>query len=218
MTTTQPTPTPHKPGTIGYYRDHPEEMHPETSTGGSLLTPETFAYDYGIGDRDHARTHWSLGIMQYVVKALAGTKVAIVTDKSTGVTLVGVTLVDAFNGGPSRGAMVTVESTMPSGEKHRTNYYLPNVGPIITLPTYGQEFSPDSPDVFKAHKALRDAKSEAIALGRAKMLAEGAGGDYGKVDARPMTGGRWSFTYTPQNGGPGSNPGKAWHTEVVVNP
>ena len=195
------------PGTVGYYATHPEESHPQTATFGSLLTPADFK-DYRVG---HG---WTVGVMQYIVKVLDGTPVAVVVDDSTGHAIVGARLIAAFNGGPSRGPRLTVEITLPDGETQRTHYWLHAVGPIIDMPGYGFLKSAK----YRVMGALQDDRRKAIDLGRAAQAAAGATGAYGKVTARPTRDGQWAYLYEPQNPPPGVDAGKMWHTEVVVNP
>ena len=88
--------------------------------------------DFSQRVTDANRDTWTLGTMRYVVKALDGAEVTIVTDTGTGHAVVG-TLVNVFNGGPARGPRVTVETEYAPGEFQRTNYWLPKVGIIIEM-------------------------------------------------------------------------------------
>lgn len=92
------------------------------------IQPQDFYQRHTTASRDT----WSLGTMRYVVKALNGAQVTIVTDSSVGSAVVG-KLVRVFDGGPGRGPRIAVESEYAPGKTQITNYYLPNVGIVIEM-------------------------------------------------------------------------------------
>ena len=132
--------------------------------------------DFSQRVTDANRDTWTLGTMRYVVKALDGAEVTIVTDTGTGHAVVG-TLVNVFNGGPARGPRVTVETEYAPGEFQRTNYWLPQVGIII-------EMGRSAEAKWKALDMHREDKVVALRYMRAQFDQEYAWG--GKWEMRPV--------------------------------
>ena len=131
--------------------------------------------DFSQRVTDVNRDTWTLCTMRYVVKALAGREVTVVVDSSVGSAVVG-KLIRVFDGGPSRGPRLTVETEYAPGEFQKTNYWLPKVGVVIEMGGgYGK---------FDALNLYREDKDVALRYIRAQFDQEYAWG--GKWEMNPV--------------------------------
>lgn len=170
---------------------HDQQVRATAPTSYSTaITPR----DFSTSVNDVNRDRWTVGTLAFVVEALNGQRVAIVTDNGTGGALVGVTLGKIVAGG-SHSYRLHVTSTYESGETQTTAYLLQGLGAIIPL-----EQEPGvSPAKWRALDAHRIAQSEAIKVMRDAMPEL----DYGKWDATPIDLTTVDVTYTPQREGAG---------------
>lgn len=204
-TTTAPAPE-YAHGTIGYWMQHPEERHPDTTESGSAVFAKDFSYNYGLQARD-TRDTWTPGMMAHVVHALAGERVILVGKH--GRTEIGVVLTTCHPSLPGRLPVLEFTSTLPSGESHKSSMYLQDVQCVIEMQGYGIRKGLR----HTAADLLMDRGRLACEAGAAKMVAEGKGGRYGKSSARPQSLTEWLYTYEPQNG---PDAGTRYHTTVTV--
>lgn len=86
-----------------------------TATQASTHSCAILASDFSDKVTDVTRHNWTIAKIAPVVEALAGQPVAITVDRQTGSTEVGVVLLQAFDGGFTRGPRLTVERTLSDG-------------------------------------------------------------------------------------------------------
>lgn len=122
--------------------------------------------DFSQRVTDTNRNTWTVATMRYVVDALDGAQVTVVTDQRVGSAVTG-TLIRAYNGGPASGPRLTIETEYAPGQFQRTNFYLPNVGVVIEMQFMGKA-------KFDALDAKREDESMALRYVRSTMDAEDA--------------------------------------------
>jgi hypothetical protein len=148
------------------------------------------ASDFSKSTADPTRRDWTIGKMDLLVEVLAGSPVVITTDRGSGHTEIGVRLIRAFDGGPSRGPRVTVERTLSDGDTQQTNYFMWSIGETIVP----MEEQPIKGFKWRVLDLYRERSWEAIQAAR-----EIAGHDRGKWEAHPLSAHRWVVRYTPQS-------------------
>jgi hypothetical protein len=173
-------------------------------------TAAILASDFNQKVTDPNRRRWSIGHLQHVIAALAGAPVAITTHRGSGHTLIGVELVNAFEGGPARGPRVAIRSTLGDGTTQVTNYFLPEIGEaIIPLTAEGSDAK------WTATKSVMDQVSAAIRTARAEH-GECEGRAHGSWKGDPMSLNVVMVTYEPHTGNPAfaDQWGKRWWGRV----
>ena len=133
------------------------------------------AQDFNATTTDPNRGHWTVGQLRHVTEALAGTPVAITTDRGTGHTLIGARLVRAYESGEPR---ILIETTLSTGEKQQTRYRVASLGDTI-IP-----LERTSPTDAK-WRALDTYRDEASAAVRWAMANHGEGREGGRWTATP---------------------------------
>jgi hypothetical protein len=172
------------------------DMHVERVTKApTVLTSVIRAQDFSDRTTDANRDRWTLGKMRYVVDALQDTPVIIVIE---GLAKIGARLIRTFDGGPSRGQRVTIESVMSTGETQRTNYRLEEIGDTI-IPMV-EPFAAQGAkwDIVETHRSEQSA-----AIGYAqRTYADKGGHKWGEWRATEVleTPGTFDVTYTPHTG------------------
>jgi hypothetical protein len=162
----------------------------------SHSTTAILASDFSDRTTDVLRDRWTLGKLRHVIKALAWAPVAITTEAQTGGTLIGARLLDAFDGGPSRGNRLTIQTELSDGTTQTTNYRADSLGlAIIPLADERTGMGPK----WAALDSWREEKRAAIDLARAAH----PDWSYGRFEATPA-GDHVSVTFEAQsaNGGP----------------
>jgi hypothetical protein len=154
------------------------------------ITPE----DFSNSTTDPLRSQWTVGKMRHVVAALGGAEVIVVTDRGTGHAVQG-RLVAAFEGGPSRGARLTVETDLPEGKTTRTHYFMANVSTVIQLTLSPADIAMAGAK-WRALESYRKESMAAIEVARARHPEW----DYGAWKGTPCDG-LVSVTYTSQKPG-----------------
>ena len=101
------------------------------ATPAPICTTAIRVEDFSQYTDDAMRHRWTIAKMRAVIAALKGQPVALVLDNQTGFALAGVRLTDVFDGGPSRGLRLRVESDDADGVTRPTNYRLAATGNTI---------------------------------------------------------------------------------------
>jgi hypothetical protein len=159
-------------------------------------TAAILASDFGQKVTDPNRRRWSIGHLQHVIAALAGAPVAITIHRGSGHTLIGVELVDAFEGGPARGPRVAIRSTLSDGTTQVTNYFIPEIGEaIIPLTAEGAKAK------WTATKSVMDQVGVAIRTAQAEH-GECEGRTWGAWKGVPMGLNVVMVSYEPLTGNP----------------
>lgn len=160
------------------------------------MTTAILASDFSDRVTDTNRRAWTLGKMRHAIAALDGRDVAIITDRQTGHVTFG-RLIECFDGGPSRGPRVMVESDLSDGTVQRTTFWLHGIGETI-IPL--SERLGERGAKWTALETWREEKSRAI-----RWAAE----RHGEVEGRAW--GSWtaephdyfvSVAYEPSTGNP----------------
>jgi hypothetical protein len=180
-------------------------MTTETAAPAATATSTAIlASDFSDKVTDVNRHTWTLGKMRYVIAALDGDPVAIIADNQTGFALVGARLIEAFDGGPSRGPRVTIETTYVDEQgvtkTQRTNYWLRGIGATI-IPLANPQ-GPGGGAKWRAIEAARKDASAATAIAR-KLHEVSTGREWGQwrgsVDTA-VPGTSVQVTYKPLTG------------------
>lgn len=151
------------------------------------------ASDFSPRSTDPNHDTWTAGKMRHVSAALAGTPCAIVADRQTGHTLVGVTLGSIRPGGGGEHARVAITSTFSDGSGQTLHHLLFLIGsPIIPL---------GGGDHRNAKwRALRTYSDERIAaVTRAQREHDPKGDWWGTWEATPDAAGV-TVSYRPSTG------------------
>jgi len=163
-------------------------MTSTTATAQSACTSVINAADFSSNVNDKQRDTWTVGTLYHVVKALAGRKVAITTDKQTGHTVFNVTLDRAYIG---RCQFLTVSYDYGSGVTV-TDHYAWQVGMIMVMPTDERESVK-----WDALESYRKHCSAAIDIAKAE---HGETRQWGSWKATVIDGHTVDVTYTPSTG------------------
>ncbi|MBM0205769.1 hypothetical protein JNW90_24200 [Micromonospora sp. STR1s_5] len=192
------------------YTDALEGTMTATATATASTTSCVIrAQDFNPNTADRNRSTWQVGTMRHVIDALAGTPVAITTDRLTGHTQVGVRLVRAYY---SDGPRILIDYTLSTGEVQRTRYDLRNIGDTI---------------VPLARTSTKDAKWTALDTHREESMAairwakanHGEGREDGQWSADPGSGEvrvRWTPTARPGDATPHHQRPARWYGTVAV--
>lgn len=165
------------------------------SNTASAIVPS----DFSERVTDPNRNLWTVGTMQYAVRAAQGHRVTLVTDTRTGFTVHNVRLVKAYYGGPGSGPRIRVSYEYESGKWQETNYYLPGCGIVIVHPNESGDTS--GYGKYPALEMHRRDISSATAKARAEVPA-GKAGEWGSWKATAIDNGTFDVTYEPHTGNP----------------
>lgn len=163
-------------------------MASTTVTAQSACTSVINAADFSKNVTDPQRDTWTVGKLHHVVKALAGRKVAVTTDKGTGHTVFNVTLQRAYSG---RCQFLTVSYDYGTGSS-LTDHYAWTIGMIMVMPT-------DEVESVKwdALESYRKHCSAAIDIAKEQ---HGETRQWGVWKATVLDGQNVDVTYTPSTG------------------
>ncbi|MCZ7478842.1 hypothetical protein [Micromonospora sp. WMMC273] len=122
---------------------------PVTTTTGVVL-----ASDFTPNTADVTRHRWDLGKLRHLIAALGGQPVMVVCERRTGFALIGAQLVEAFDGGPSRGWRVAIRSHRADGSVGTTNYRVDDLGEtIVPLTVPGERYTNVRSDAVRSYSA-----------------------------------------------------------------
>ena len=136
-------------------------------------------------DFDHTAQVWARGYLEHIIKLLDGRPVAVVVDKQTGHTEIGVRLVGVA-ARQFQGYGLVVERTHSDGTVGRTNFSLWSIGWILPL---GDNETRSGNVKWKALESYRKASMSVIQQAQAEHPNL-----YGTWKARCLGGDQWSVT------------------------
>ncbi len=174
----------------------------------STTSTAILASDFSASTKDFDRDRWTVGKLAVLVEALDGAPVAIICDKQTGFTEVGVTLRAAYRSATAaNGRVEVVRPHLVGQEGEVCAYRIDDIGSTIIplAPTRAKW------DALRLYSAVCSA---GIAAARPSIEAEGC--RYGAYTASLIGAREVAVRYTPQRAPEGVSAGRFTYRHVTV--